>query len=89
MTNYYEKYIKYKTKYINLKNLKNEIENKILDTNQQGGNIKKSYSKFILDDNINNKYPIIDKEVNVFGYEISSYNSKHKNMSINSIGCFY
>jgi hypothetical protein len=75
--NYYDKYIKYKIKYINLKN---EIEIKILDTKQQGGNIKKGYSKFILDDNINNKYPNLDKEYNVFG---------HMHSKLNNCGCFF
>ena len=74
---YYDKYIKYKTKYINLKN---EIDIKILDTKQQGGNIIKSYSKFILDDNINNKYPNLDKEYNVFG---------HMHSRLNNCGCFF
>ena len=75
--NYYDKYIKYKIKYINLKN---EIEIKILDTKQEGGNIKKSYSKFVLDDNINNKYPNLDKEYNVFG---------HMHSRLNNCGCYF
>ncbi len=69
--NYYRKYIKYKTKYINLKmNQKNEI-------NQLAGRFdkidlnNKQNIKMRIDDNINNKYPQIEKtemEVNAFGY---------------------
>ena len=61
--NNYEKYIKYKIKYINLKN---SIENKYI--NQQGGYIQKNYSKFILDNNL-------DREYNIFGYIHSRLNN--------------
>jgi len=86
--NYYKKYIKYKIKYINLKTEYNKqseqseqseklIQNKqinyettqnIIPKNQYGGNIKMR-----IDDNINNKYPILENkevnmEVNAFGY---------------------
>ena len=79
--NYYRKYIKYKTKYINLKKEINnkidqigEINNKI---DHIGGHLdkininNKQNIKMRIDDNINNKFPIIEKtemEVNAFGY---------------------
>ena len=81
--NYYQKYIKYKTKYINLKteiNLKSKTSNtqikQINQINQIAGqindiNINTPNIKMRIDDNINNKYPTLekeDKEVNVFGY---------------------
>ena len=78
--NYYQKYIKYKTKYINLKteiNLKSKTNNKqIKQINQIAGqindiNINTPNIKMRIDDNINNKYPTLekeDKEVNAFGY---------------------
>lgn len=75
--NYYQKYIKYKTKYINLKteiNLKSNTSN--TQINQIAGqindiNINTPNIKMRIDDNINNKYPTLekeDKEVNAFGY---------------------
>jgi hypothetical protein len=76
---YYRKYIKYKTKYINLKteiNLKSETSN--TQINQIAGqldkiniNNNKQNIKMRIYDNINNKYPTIEKteiEVNAFGY---------------------
>ncbi len=70
--NYYRKYIKYKTKYINLKS---ETSNTQID--QIAGQLdkininNKQNIKMKIDDNINNKYPTIEKtemEVNAFGY---------------------
>lgn len=71
---YYKKYIKYKTKYINLKN--NYVENNNKQNIQKGG----ANIKMRIDDNINNKYPNIDKEYNIFGYAHSK---------INNSGCFF
>ena len=70
--NYYRKYIKYKTKYINLKS-----ETSNTQINQIAGQLdkiiinNKQNIKMKIDDNINNKYPTIEKtemEVNAFGY---------------------
>jgi len=71
--NYYQKYIKYKTKYINLKN--NNIENNKKNIQKGGINIQMR-----IDDNINNKYPELNKEYNIFGYAHSK---------INNSGCFF
>jgi len=62
---YYRKYIKYKTKYINLKTQINQIAGQLdkININNNKQNIKMK-----IDDNINNKYPTIEKEVNAFGY---------------------
>jgi hypothetical protein len=78
MTNqidYYNKYIKYKTKYINLKN-------QYINVNITQNNIQKggAHIKMRIDDNINNKYPSLDKEVNISGYMHSKLNNN---------GCFY
>lgn len=73
---YYRKYIKYKTKYINLKTEKsntqiNQIAGQIDKINIININNNKPNIKMRIDDNINNKYPTIEKtemEVNAFGY---------------------
>jgi hypothetical protein len=64
---YYRKYLKYKIKYITLKtnNINIKDEKNII---QSGGKYQ-----LRIDDNINNKYPTINKtEVNIFGYTHSS-----------------
>ena len=73
---YYRKYIKYKSKYINLKTEKsntqiNQIAGQIDKINIININNNKPNIKMRIDDNINNKYPTIEKtemEVNAFGY---------------------
>ncbi len=75
---YYRKYIKYKIKYNKLKATQNIIinekdRNQLIDitinthidkvNNQTNNNVR-----IRIDDNINNKYPILEKEVNAFGY---------------------
>jgi len=67
--NYYRKYIKYKTKYINLKS-----ETSNTQINQIAGQLdkininNKQNIKMRIDDNINNKFPTFETEVNAFGY---------------------
>jgi len=78
--NYYKKYIKYKTKYINLKTFHIEQNNntdidKKKDIQKGGANVQ-----MIIEDNINNKYPNLDKEYNVFG---------HMHSRLNNCGCYF
>ena len=53
MFDYYEKYIKYKIKYMKLKT-NNKLSNNKLSNNKLSNNIIK------FDDNINNKFPVIE-----------------------------
>lgn len=67
--NYYHKYIKYKLKYLKLKN--NSTNNSTNNSNNNSNNKIGGYKISNFSDNINDKYPVIKKEINIFGYEHS------------------